>query len=55
VAAGWRNSSRSALSHPGYQPDDARERGVGGLAPATKSAQLLPYHWAALQVYGRPW
>lgn len=55
IVRGWQRTQQDALAHPRYLAGSDQSRGVGALAPSRSSAHLLPYHWASLQVYGRPW
>lgn len=52
--AAWREAVVATRTQPQWLAGGA-QRGVGGLAPrAQDSGRWLPYHWAGLQVYGRP-
>lgn len=52
--AAWREAVVAMRADPQWLAGGA-ERGVGGLAPRAESGgRWLPYHWASLQVYGRP-
>lgn len=54
IVRDWQRTQRSALDRPRYQTDTEQQRGVGAVVPGRRG-RLLPYHWASLQVYGRPW
>lgn len=55
IVRGWQRTQQSALLHPRYRGGNDQHRGVGALTPSRSHPHLLPYHWASLQVYGRPW